>query len=123
MTEDAAPNLAGIAPDALQAFLERLDEAGEILQATIDGESNDASPVFRVYMDGAAFLEAGYLMVEQLAPAFPAVYRALLEGHYEAALTDATRGRIGWGEALQRLPEFLREYAVDRAAAVLESDD
>lgn len=109
-------------PHVVQDFLERLDEAGEALRELVEGSTSENSPAVRVYLDGAAFLEAGYLMVEQLAPQFPGVFTALCQ-HYEPVFEEAAKGRIGWSEALNSLPEFLREYALDRSAAVIESDD
>ncbi|MEB3284565.1 MAG: hypothetical protein VKN33_04700 [Candidatus Sericytochromatia bacterium] len=106
----------------IQDFLERLDEAGETLRELLDDVPPSDSPVLRVYLDGAAFLEAGYLMIEQLAPQFPDVFTAL-SAHYEPVFSEATKGRIGWNEALEALPEFLREYALDRAAAVIDGDE
>lgn len=114
--------LPTVDPQVIQDFLERLDDAGENLRELLEDSTSESSPALRVYMDGAAFLEAGYLMVEQLAPQFPAVFTAL-SNHYEPVFEEAVKGRIGWNEALNSLPEFLREYALDRAAAVIDSDD
>jgi hypothetical protein len=111
-----------IDPHLLQDFLERLDDAGDALRELLEDTTSESSPAVRVYMDGAAFLEAGYLMVEQLAPNFPTVFTALA-AIYEPVFQEASKGRIGWNEALNCLPEFLREYALDRAAAVLENDE
>lgn len=111
-----------IEPDALTAFLESLDEAGEALRELVEEPVDPTSPALRAYLDGAAFLEAGYLMVEQLAPEHPAVFQALHDHHYAPALTAVRKGRVDWSEALATLPEFLRDYAAERAATELEGD-
>jgi hypothetical protein len=112
-----------LSAQAVQAFLESLDEAGEALRELVDDPVDPAGPAMRSYLDGAAFLEAGYLMVEQLSPDHPLVFVALHDHHYMPALTAARKGRIAWSEALAELPEFLRDYAAERAATELESED
>ncbi|MEB3223666.1 MAG: hypothetical protein VKS61_16450 [Candidatus Sericytochromatia bacterium] len=114
---------SALSPQAVQAFLEALDAAGEALRELVDDPVDPAGPAMRAYLDGAAFLEAGYLMVEQLSPEHPQVFLALHDHHYMPALTAATKGRIAWGEALAELPEFLRDYAAERAATELESGE
>ena len=110
--------------DTIQPFLDQLDETGERLREVLDAEAGDDSPAVQFYLEGAAFLEAGYLMVEQLAPDFPAVYRALNEHHYTPLFEQARRGQIGWSEALEKLPVFLREYATAKVHdELLESDE
>ena len=112
---------APLEPELVAAFLETLDEGGEALRELVEDPLDPSSPALRVYLDGAAFLEAGYLMVEQLAPDHPEVFRALHDHHYAPTLAAVVKGRIGWPEALATLPEFLRDYAAERAATELES--
>ena len=100
-----------IDPEEIQAFLEALDEAGDKLRELLDADAPSDSPAIQYYLDGSIFLESGYLMVEHLAERFPDVYRALYAGHYWPLFLQTRRGQIGWGEALQGLPEFLQEYA------------
>lgn len=107
MSSNAAP----LDADAIQAFLDLLDETGERLREVLDAETVEDSPAIQFYLEGAAFLEAGYLMVEQLAPDFPGVFRALHDLHYLPLFESARRGQTGWGEALGGLPQFLRDYA------------
>lgn len=97
--------------DAIQGFLDQLDETGEKLREVLDSDAASDNPAIQFYLEGAAFMEAGYLMVEQLAPDFPAVYRALMDLHFGPAFQQARKGQIGWGEALEALPGFLRDYA------------
>lgn len=109
-------------PAEVQAFLDALDEAGEKLRELIDAEDTAGLPAMQYYLDGSVFLEAGYLMVEHLGERFPDVYRAL-HGHYLPAFERAERGQINWGEALEALPEFLREAATDHVHDELAQED
>jgi hypothetical protein len=106
-------------PEEVQTFLEKLDAAGETLREVLDDHPDGESPAIPFYLDGSAFLEAGYLMVEQLAPGFPSVFRALHDDHYEPLFEQVRKGRISWGEALEGLPEFLRDYAQEKVQAEL----
>ncbi|MEB3329549.1 MAG: hypothetical protein VKQ33_09990 [Candidatus Sericytochromatia bacterium] len=111
-----------LSAEAVQAFLEALDEAGEALRDLVEDPVDPGGPAMKAYLDGAAFLEAGYLMVEQLSQDHPHVFLALHDHHYLPALMAARKGRVGWSEALTELPEFLRDYASERAAAELEGE-
>lgn len=102
-----------LSPEEVQTFLEALDEAGEKLRELIDADDTGGSPAIQYFIEGSIFLEAGYLMVEQLGQGFPEVFRAL-HARYQPLFDQAEKGQIGWGEALSGLPEFLREYASDR---------
>ena len=113
---------APIDPAEIQAFLESLDAAGETLREVLDDQPDGESPALPFYLDGSAFLEAGYLLVEQLAPNFPAVFRALHDHHYGPLFQQVRRGRIGWSEALAGLPEFMRDYAQEKMQAELLGD-
>lgn len=106
-------------PAEIQAFLEKLDAAGEALREVLDDQPDGESPAVPFYLDGSAFLESGYLMVEQLAPNYPAVFRALHDYHYGPLFEQARKGRISWGEALDGLPEFLRDYAQEKVQVEL----
>lgn len=106
-------------PTEIQAFLEKLDAAGESLREVLDDHPEGDSPALPFYLDGSAFLEAGYLMVEQLAPSHPAVFRALHDHHYGPLFEQVRKGRIAWSEALEGLPEFLRDYAQEKVQAEL----
>ncbi len=112
-------------PDAaeIQAFLEKLDAAGEALREVLEDHPDGDSPAVPFYLDGSAFLETGYLMVEQLAPGFPAVFRALHDHHYAPLFEQVRKGRISWTEALEGLPEFLRDYAQEKVQVELMGDD
>lgn len=110
---------APIPADEIQAFQDELDTAGEQLREVLGDHPDGESPAIAFYFDGAAFLEAGYLMIEQLAPAFPGVYRALYEQHYDPLFKMVRKGRIMWGEALAELPDFLRDYAQEKVQAEL----
>lgn len=103
-----------IAAEEIQTFLEALDESGEQLRELLDAEAPGDSPAIQYYLDGSVFIEVGYLMVEQLAEKHPAVFRALHDEHYWPLFQKTRRGQIGWGEALEGLPQFLREYATDK---------
>lgn len=98
----------------IQTFLEALDEAGEKLRELLDAEAPGDSPAIQYYLDGSSFLESGYLMVEHLSDRFPAVFRALHDHHYWPLFERTRRGQISWGEALEGLPQFLREYATEK---------
>ena len=100
--------------EEIQTFLEALDEAGEKLRELIDADSPGDSPAIQYYLDGSFFLEAGYLMVEHLAEQHPSVFRALHDDHYWPLFQKTQRGQISWGEALEGLPQFLREYASEK---------
>lgn len=106
-------NSQPLAAEEVQAFLDALDESGEKLRELIDADDTDGSPAIQYFIEGSIFLEAGYLMVDQLAKDFPDVFRAL-HVRYMPLFEQAERGQIGWGEAMSGLPEFLREYASDR---------
>lgn len=105
--------------EEVQAFLEALDEAGEGLRELVDVEDPGDTPAIQYYMDGSAFVEAGYLMVEQLSERYPGIFRALRQEAYDGAFAKARRGQVSWGEALAELPEFLRDYARGRVAEEL----
>jgi hypothetical protein len=77
----------------------------------LDEAAGDDSPAIQFYLQGAAFLEAGYLLVEQLAGDHPGVFAAMKDQLYMPLYERAAKGQIGWGEALNGLPAFLREYA------------
>lgn len=98
----------------IQTFLEALDEAGDKLREILDAEAPGDSPAIQYYLDGSIFLECGYLMVEQLGEKHPAVFRALHDEHYWPLFQRTQRGQISWSEALQGLPQFLREYATEK---------
>ena len=100
--------------EEVQTFLEALDEAGDKLRELIDTEVTGDSPAIQYYLDGSVFLESGYLMVEQLGERHPAVFRALRDEAYWPLFLKTQRGQISWGEALEGLPQFLREYASDK---------
>lgn len=110
-------------PVEIQAFLEKLDAAGEALREVLEDHPDGDSPALPFYLDGSAFLETGYLMVEQLAPSFPAVFRALHDHHYGPLFEQARKGRISWSEALEALPEFLRDYAQEKVQTELMGED
>lgn len=101
----------------IQDFLEKLDAAGEALREVLEDHPDGDSPALPFYLDGSAFLETGYLMVEQLAPNFPGVFRALHDQHYGPLFEQVRKGRIAWSEALAGLPEFLRDYAQEKVQA------
>jgi hypothetical protein len=100
--------------EEVQRFLEALDEAGEKLRELIDADSPGDSPAIQYYLDGSVFLESGYLMVEQLSEKFPAIFRALHDEAYWPLFLKTQRGQISWGEALDGLPQLLREYASEK---------
>lgn len=105
-------------PAALEAFVAMLDEAGDRLQELIDENTGEDSPAIQYYLDGAAFIEVGYLMVEQLAESYPEIYLAL-HHHYMPLFEKSSRGQISWAEALGGLPGFLREYAAEKVESEL----
>lgn len=100
--------------EEIQTFLEALDEAGDKLRELIDAEAPGDSPAIQYYLDGSVFLESGYLMVEHLGEKHPGVFRVLRDEHYWPLFQKTQRGQISWGEALEGLPQFLREYASEK---------
>lgn len=108
--------------DEIQAFLEQLDEAGDRLRELVEDGPPPEDPLVKYYLDGAAFVEAGYVMVEQLGERFPDVFRAL-HAHYAPLFQKTRRGQIGWAEALEGLPAFLADYAQERVARELSGDE
>jgi hypothetical protein len=100
--------------EEIQRYLEALDEAAEKLRDLLDAEDAGDSPAIQYYLDGSIFIECGYLMVEQLSQAYPAVFRALYDEHYWPLFQKTQRGQIAWGEALAGLPEMLRDAASAR---------
>jgi hypothetical protein len=108
---------------ATQAFLDAIDETGERLREVLDTEVADDSPAIQFYLQGAAFLEAGYLLVEQLAVEHPGVFTAMKDQLYMPLYERAAKGQIGWGEALNGLPAFLREYAAAKVNEDLLGED
>lgn len=100
--------------EEIQRFLEALDTAGDQLRELLDADAPGDSPAIQYYLDGSVFLESGYLMVEQLAEQHPAVFRALHDEAYWPLFQKTRRGQISWGEALDGLPQFLREYASEK---------
>jgi hypothetical protein len=114
---------APISADEIAAFQAELDAAGEQLREVLGDHPEGDSPAIPFYLDGAAFLEAGYLMIEQLAQSFPQVFRALHQHHYDPLFKELRKGRMMWGEALEELPDFLRDYAQEKVQAELAGDD
>lgn len=114
---------APLSDDELQPFIEALDAAGAGLRELLDNQPGPDAPVWQFYLDGAVFLEIGYLMVEQFASDFPAVFRALHDAHYAPVFAQARRGQIGWGEALEAMPEVLRAYATESVRQGLEDEE
>jgi hypothetical protein len=106
-----------------QAFLDAIDETGDRLREVLDDSTGDDSPAIQFYLQGAAFLEAGYLLVEQLAAEHPGVFTAMKDELYMPLFERAARGQIGWGEALNGLPAFLREYAAAKVNEDLLGED
>jgi hypothetical protein len=109
--------------NTVQTLLDALDAAGEKLREVLDAEDSVESPTIPYYMDGCAFLEMGYLMVDQLAQAFPTVFKTLHDHHYAPLLAAAERGQMSWGEALSGMPAFLGEYATDKVHQELFAAD
>lgn len=116
-------NTEALPPDEVQNFLEALDEAAEKLRELVDNDLPDDSPAIKEYLDGSTFIESGYTMVEQLAPEFPQVFRALKDLHYWPMFQKTQRGQISWAEALEAVPEFLREHAENRVQQELFADE
>ena len=116
-------NTEPMSSEAIQDFLEALDEAAEKLRELVDNEVADDSPAIKEYLDGSTFIEAGYTMVEHLAPDFPAVFRVMHDQHYWPMFQKTQRGQISWAEALVAVPEFLREHAENRVQQELFMDD
>lgn len=108
--------------DMIETFLAQLDEAGDRLREMIEEGPPPEGPAIQYYLDGAAFVEAGYTMIEQLAERFPDVFMALY-AHYDPIFTETRKGRIGWSEALSHLPPFLREYAQERVERDIIEDE
>jgi hypothetical protein len=111
-----------VSEQALQALIEELDAAGDSLREVLDVEDGEDSLSVQYYLDGSVFLEAGYVMIEQLAPEFPELFKAFMDGHYAPIFHQARRGQIGWNEAHGKLPEFMREYAAQRVHEALFMD-
>lgn len=107
--------------DEIQAFLDELDEAGDQLRELVEEGPPPEGPAVKYYLDGAAFVEAGYTMVEQLGDRFPDVFRAM-HAVYAPLFQKTQRGQIGWAEALEGLPGFLSEFAQEKVARDLLGD-
>ena len=115
--------MTSLTPEEIQDFLDALDAAGDRLREVLEADDAAESPAVQYYLDGSTFLEAGCLMVEQLAERFPDVFRALHDGHYRPLFDQARKGQIGWTEALEGLPVFLREYAADKVHQEILDDE
>ena len=106
----------------IRTFLEQLDEAGDRLRELVEEGPPPGGPAVQFYLDGAAFVEAGYTMVEELGERFPDVFRALY-AVYQPLFHKCQRGQMGWSEALEGLPVMLIEFAQEKVERELLDDE